>query len=200
MNSLKQVTKRLIADLNGLNQKFCFVGALAIGARGRVRQTIDADLALFIDKNQDPSQLIDSLINIGYGLNNVYKKKDSKKVSLIRLFAPESDNRLIELDFLISLCGIENEVVESAEVLEIWPGILAPIASMPSLIAMKARCQDLPERIQDKADLINLLLPFASEKDISSAKTMIKLMQERGFGDGRNIIMSFEKLLEEFNR
>jgi len=195
MSSLLSAVKTVIKDLNELNINYAFVGALALGARGRTRQTIDADIAVSIERDGSSEKLIDDLILKGYGVNNIYRNKSS--IALARLFAREAKDSLVELDFLFELCGIEKEVVSSAQKLEIWPDCSAPIATVSSLLAMKARCQDLPERIQDKADLITQLIPLANLNEIEEARNLIKLIEERNFNEGRDLLSSFNKLVKE---
>ena len=198
MSSLSLAVKNLVKDLKELNIRFAFVGALAMGARGRTRQTIDADLAISTGSNQLAEKLIEQLVLKGYGVNEIYK--DGEIIALARLFSKDDYSSLIELDFLFELCGIEKEVVDSAEELEIWPGLAVPIATMPALLAMKARCQELPERIQDKADLVNQLIPFASESDLEQARELIKLIETRGFNEGRKILSAFNQLVEQVKK
>lgn len=194
MSSLSLAVKTLVRDLTELKISYAFVGALAMGARGRTRQTIDADIAVSLADNNQAQDLVDALVLKGYGVNNIYK--DGERIVLARLFSANEESQLVELDFLIALCGIEREVVESAELMEIWPNLFAPIASMSALLAMKARCQELPERIQDKADLVNQLIPFSSEKDLQQARELIKLIEQRGFNEGRNLSLHFEQLVQ----
>ena len=198
MSSLSLAVKNLVKDLKELNIRFAFVGALAMGARGRTRQTIDADLAISTGSNQLAEKLIEQLVLKGYGVNEIYK--DGEIIALARLFSKDDYSSLIELDFLFELCGIEKEVVDSAEELEIWPGLTVAIATMPALLAMKARCQELPERIQDKADLVNQLIPFASESDLDQARELIKLIETRGFNEGRKILSAFNQLVEHVKK
>ena len=193
MSSLTVAVKDLVKDLTDLKIKFAFVGALAIGARGRTRQTIDADIAISLAPGELPQKLIDQLVIMGYGINNLYESKST--IGLARLFSKSPENSLVELDFLFALSGIEKEVVDTAEIFEIWPGLFAPIASVPALLAMKARCQELPERIQDKADLVTQLIPLSSDKDVIEARKLIKLIEDRGFNDGRNLLEEFDKLI-----
>ena len=198
MSSLSLAVKNLVKDLKELNIRFAFVGALAMGARGRTRQTIDADLAISTGSNQLAEKLIEQLVLKGYGVNEIYR--DDEIIALARLFSKDDYSSLIELDFLFELCGIEKEVVDSAEELEIWPGLTVAIATMPALLAMKARCQELPERIQDKADLVNQLIPFASESDLDQARELIKLIETRGFNEGRKILSAFNQLVEQVKK
>lgn len=197
-SSLSSAVKTLIRDLGELQVKFAFVGALAIGARGRTRQTIDIDIAVSLSSNEQTQELIDGLIIRGYGVNNLYK--DGNRVVLARLLSSNEESSLVEIDILFNLCGIESEVVDSAEILEVWPMFHVPIASMSALLAMKARCQELPERIQDKADLVNLLIPFSTEKEIQEARKLIKLIEERGFNEGRDLLSKFDDLVSSVSR
>lgn len=195
MSSLISAVKEVIRDLNQLNAKYAIVGALAIGARGRTRQTVDADFAVAVSDDATARKLLTSLLSRGYGESNLYQNQDTGKLVLARLFAPEKESRLIELDFLFDLCGIEAEVVNSAEKLEIWPDVIAPVATISALIAMKTRCQELPERIQDKADLMNQLIPDASIEELLEAQKLISLMQKRGYNEGRDLLGGFKDLL-----
>lgn len=196
-SSLSKALKCLVQDLDQLKVRYAFVGALAIGARGRTRQTIDIDIAISIvasDEISSPDILINQLILKGYGVNNIYKNEN--RIILARLFSSNDEFSLVEIDMLFELCGIEDEVVSSAEIIEIWSSVFAPIASMPVLLAMKARCQELPERIQDKADLLNQLIPFATEDEIKEARKLIKLMEDRGFNEGRELLVKFDELID----
>lgn len=162
MSSLSLAVKNLVKDLKELNIRFAFVGALAMGARGRTRQTIDADLAISTGSNQLAEKLIEQLVLKGYGVNEIYK--DGEIIALARLFSKDDYSSLIELDFLFELCGIEKEVVDSAEELEIWPGLTVAIATMPALLAMKARYLKTADSnaIEFISTLLSLLVIFRS--------------------------------------
>jgi len=198
VSSLVSAVKRVVQDLSELKVRFAIVGALAIGSRGRVRQTLDADIAVSLPDINKSDELINSLVLRGYGINNLYRNES--KLALARLFSPDNLNNLFEIDLLFDLCGIEQEVIDMAEVLEIWPGISAPIARMPALLAMKARCQELPERIQDKADLVNQLIPFATLSDIEEARILIQLVEQRGYNEGRSLLQDFNMLVASVKR
>lgn len=200
MNVLKPTVECLAKDLAELCIPFSVIGALAVGARGRARQTVDADFAIAVSEDRKARQLVDQLVLRGYGVSNLYENEFTKKLGLAKLFAPSTESQLIELDLLFDFCGIEAEVVSGAEPLEIWPGVTVPVASMPALLAMKARCQELPERIQDRADLVNQLLPYSSAQDVEEARSLIMLIQKRGYNEGRNLIDAFDNLVKQHGR
>lgn len=57
------------------------------------------------------------------------------------------------LDVLFASSGIESEVVGSAELLEVLPGLTVPVARIGHLIALKVLSRDDRDRHQDIADL-----------------------------------------------
>ena len=68
--------------------------------------------------------------------------------------------------------GIENEVVASADPLEVLPRLTVPVATTAYLIALKV----LAGRSQDLTDL-GYLIPMASLADLDDAREAVKLIQ-----------------------
>jgi hypothetical protein len=60
------------------------------------------------------------------------------------------------VDLLFASCGIEPEIAEGAETLEVLPKLLLPVASTGHLIAMKLLSRDDDTRPNDRADLMAL--------------------------------------------
>lgn len=196
MNRIAQGLEQISKDLLELKSDFALVGGLALGIRSIPRQTIDIDLAVVVNSESQLNSLVDTLVLKGYGISNLYKNEQTGKIFLAKLFLPNNDESyLIEVDILLDLCGIEKEVVQEAEYLQLWQGFGIKVASLPALIAMKARIQQLEDREQDKVDLKKYLLPIASLEDIEKAKELISLIVERGFNDGRDILSAFNDLV-----
>jgi hypothetical protein len=82
----------------------------------------------------------------------------------------------VVVDLLFASSGIENEVVASADRLEVLPRLTVPVATTAHLIALKA----LAGRNQDLTDL-SYLIPAASPTDLDDAREAVKLIQTRGF-------------------
>lgn len=85
-----------------------------------------------------------------------------KRLSGVRLAHKDSD---VVVDLLFASSGIENEVVASADRLEVLPRLTVPVAATAHLIAMKA----LAGRNQDLTDL-SYLIPAASPADLDDAR------------------------------
>jgi hypothetical protein len=115
-----------------------------------------------------------------------------ERLSGVRLVRKGSD---VVVDLLFASSGIENEVVASAERLEVLPRLTAPVATTAHLIALKV----LPGRGQDLTDL-GYLIPSASPTDLDAARDAVKLIQARGFDRGQDIVADLEKLIEDMGR
>src|SRR5262249_57193065 len=59
----------------------------------------------------------------------------------------------VMVDVLFATAGIEPEIVAAAEVLEVLPGILMPVATAGHLVVLKLLARDDENRPQDATDL-----------------------------------------------
>lgn len=98
------------------------------------------------------------------------------------------------VDLLFASSGIEPEIAAAAEQLEIFPGLVLPVARTGHLIALKLLARDDETRPQDLVDL-NGLLETAVPADISEARDAVRLITERGFNRDRNLSAALEQLL-----
>lgn len=102
----------------------------------------------------------------------------------------------IVIDLLFASSGIESEIVDSSERLEVFAGIEARVATRSHLMAMKVLARDDRTRPQDLDDLRSLLAK-ASAADIETTRALLLLITERGFARRRDLVESFELLLRE---
>jgi hypothetical protein len=91
--------------------------------------------------------------------------------------------------------GIEGEIVEEAELLEVLRELSIPVARTGHLIALKILSRDDEIRPQDVVDL-RALTKKASREEIARARKALKLIESRGFQRGRPLL----KLLEDFRK
>ena len=98
------------------------------------------------------------------------------------------------VDLLFASSGIEPEVAAAAEPLEIVPDVRLPVATVGHLIALKVLARDDATRPQDYADLRSLLAT-ASRTDLESARSAVRLIQERGFHRDRDLPSLLEGLV-----
>jgi hypothetical protein len=100
------------------------------------------------------------------------------------------------VDLLFASSGIEKEVVASAETIEVFPGVDAPVATIGHLIALKVLCRDDVTRPQDRVDL-RALLQTANKDDIGVARKALALVTERGANRGRDLLALLDATLLE---
>lgn len=89
------------------------------------------------------------------------------------------------LDLLFASSGIEAEVAAAAEPLEVFPGVVVPVAVVGHLLALKTPSASA-DRPQDSADLA-ALTAVASEADRALARAALALISERGAHRGRDL-------------
>ncbi|MGH7353020.1 MAG: nucleotidyl transferase AbiEii/AbiGii toxin family protein, partial [Candidatus Rokuibacteriota bacterium] len=92
--------------------------------------------------------------------------------------------------------GIEPEIVESAETLEILPGLRVPVAGVGHLLALKLLSRDDRTRPQDRVDLA-ALLRVATRADIDGARRGVALIHARGFQRDRDLSRDLERLIAQ---
>jgi hypothetical protein len=102
----------------------------------------------------------------------------------------------IYLDLLFAASGIESEVVNSADLVEILPNLEVKVASLSSLIAMKVLSSTNKHRRQDLLDLDNLIKD-ASEDEITEAGKLIQLIEDRGYNHNQDLSKLYLKMLSE---
>lgn len=90
--------------------------------------------------------------------------------------------------------GIEPEIARAAEATEIVAGLTLPIATTGHLIALKLLARDDELRPQDRADL-RALRSAATAADIEVAREAVRLITERGFARGRDLIAALDAVI-----
>lgn len=100
------------------------------------------------------------------------------------------------VDVLFATAGIEPEIVAAAEVLEVLPGLLMPVATAGHLVVLKLLARDDKTWPQDAADL-RALHAVLSAADRTAARTVAELIVDRGFARGRSLAALTEAFLAE---
>lgn len=101
------------------------------------------------------------------------------------------------VDLLFASSGIEGEVVASATEMEISRGLIVPVASVPSLIALKVLSANWQRRPQDVLDL-QKLISSASDAQIAASRELLSLIAERGYSRNKDLHGEFERYLADF--
>lgn len=192
MASVESALRMAVADLNAVNARWALVGGLAVSSRTVPRFTKDLDFVVAVTSDDEAEDMVHRLRPRDYNPLEVLEQDYVERRSGVRLVRKGSD---VIVDLLFASSGIENEVVASAERLEVLPRLTAPVATTAHLIALKV----LAGGSQDLTDL-GYLIPAASPADLDAAREAVKLIQARGFDRGQDIAADLEKLVEDMSR
>jgi Nucleotidyl transferase AbiEii toxin, Type IV TA system len=180
------------ADLEELGQRWALVGGLAVSARSEPRTTRDVDLVIAVESDRQAEKLIWELRGRGYSIIDHLEQDYVDHLATVRLGLPGQEEGGAVVDLLFASSGLEPEIVESAELLEVLPGLAVPVATLGYLLALKV----LAGRPQDITD-IQALLAQATAADIQHAREALLLISRRGFDRQKDLLAEFAKLLAE---
>jgi len=181
MNRLQEALIRVDTELRQLDIRWALVGGLAVSTRSEPRSTRDIDLVVSLDTDLEAERLVLSLRNHGYdifGSDGVLEQTNAERLATVRLESPHQ----VVVDLMFASSGIEDQIVGAAELVEVLPNLLVPVASRGHLIAMKV----LADRDQDRIDLRNLLA-HATAQDLLDAREALDLIDRRGFSRAKDL-------------
>ena len=187
MNPLAILMKRVAALLAEQRQPWALVGGLAVSVRTEPRFTRDVDLAVAVSDDHSAEVFVHRLTKAGFRVLATVEQETIHRLATARL-APTGDHSSpLMLDLLFASSGIESEVCAAAEILEVFPGISIPVASLPHLMALKTLARDDQTRPQDVADL-RQLMSAALPADLNAACEAVRLIELRGFNRSRHLV------------
>lgn len=99
----------------------------------------------------------------------------------------------IVVDVLFAGSGVEPEIVEAAELIEVVPGLTVPVATTGHLMALKVLARDDETRPQDLADL-RALLAVGTAEDLDLARTTLAMITRRGSHRDRDLAAALDAL------
>jgi len=191
LTDLEAALRQLVADLNSIEASYSLVGGLAVSIRAEPRLTRDADVAVSVKDDEQAEAVIRQLIVMGYRPGATIEHEATHRLAAIRLTHDERPATVVDLLFASS--GVEPEIVDQAEALEVLPGLVVPVARCGHLIALKLLARDDRNRPTDYDDL-RALAGVANEQDFSEASAILELITERGYNRGRNLEASLEEV------
>jgi hypothetical protein len=149
LTRLEQVLKRLGRDLDDLGSRWALVGGLAVSALAEPRTTRDVDVAVAAREDSDAEKIVRRLCASGYLLLEQLENAVSGRLATVRLVAPGEDpDAGIVVDLFFDYSGLEDEIIERAEILSLVQGLAVPVAQRGDLLALKvlaARPRDLED-------------------------------------------------------
>jgi hypothetical protein len=195
VNPFEGALRQLLADLGSV-RRFALVGGIAVATRTRPRFTADIDLAIVVADDREAEDVVRQLQARGYQPTVVVEQEARGRLATVRLELPRTHDASVVADLLFASSGIEAEVVSAAELLEIYPGLIAPVATTGHLLALKVLAL-APEREHDARDIGWLLLE-ATQLDLQEAQAALALIEQRGFNRGKDLAVEFRKLYDRF--
>ncbi|MFI5394887.1 MAG: nucleotidyl transferase AbiEii/AbiGii toxin family protein [Candidatus Binatia bacterium] len=142
MNRLAGALARLLGHLTICGVRGALVGGLAVSARAEPRLTRDLDLAVEVVSDAEAERLIQRLVTLGYATVAIIEQEHTHRLATVRLRLPGASERGVVADLLFASSGIEAEVVAAAEPLEVFPGVVVPVAQIGHLVALKLLARD----------------------------------------------------------
>jgi predicted nucleotidyltransferase len=193
---LQQSIAQIARDLAELDAPFALVGGLAVSSRVEPRFTRDVDLVVSAQTDLEVERLVFALLARGYRVDASIEQTSTGRLATVRTRPPGAGELIIDLLFASS--GIEDVIVERAEVLEVLQGIRLPVASCPALVALKvlARARTRP---QDDLDLAGLI-PLLSEPEVLEVEELLRLIAARGYSRGKRLGPEFKRLLKKWRK
>jgi hypothetical protein len=190
VSRLEGALRSIALELERIRRAWALVGGLAVSARAEPRFTRDIDLAVAAPRDQDAEALVRGLVGSGYRVLATLEQEAAGRLATVRLETPEEGPGAVVVDLLFASSGVEPEIVQEAEVLEVLPGLRVPVARGGHLLALKVLSVS-PKRPQDLVDILALLRE-ATPADIDQARRTAALIVKRGFGRGRDLVGDLE--------
>jgi hypothetical protein len=188
---LEKALIRLVADLQAGEFLWALVGGFAVTLRTEPRSTRDIDVVLAVADEQEASKAVLYLRVRGYRDHpdgGVIEHPDGR-LATVRLISPPVEGRTgAAVDILVASSGVEREVVEGADLLEVMPGVLSPVARAGHLLALKV----LAGRPKDVVDIQSLLRDI-DPAELQLAQETLGLIRIRGFHRDKDLLLELEK-------
>jgi hypothetical protein len=182
MNAVERALRDFL-DARPRDVSIAVVGGVAVSARTEPRFTRDLDFVVAITSDSQAEHYIFRLRQLGYEIDIALEQTKQQRLSVIRL---RHRGRGPLVDLLFATCGIEPEIVQAAEPMEIAAGIIANVAQVGHLLAMKLVSRDDKRRPQDRGDLA-ALAKVADATEWARADEAVRLINQRGFARNRDL-------------
>jgi hypothetical protein len=194
---VSRLERALAAAIEGLSgARFALVGGIAVSARTEPRFTRDLDLAVEARDDAAAEAMVRSMAQRGFRVGAIVEQDAVGRLATVRLIAPGEPDTGVVVDLLFASSGIETEIAQQADSLEVFSDLTAPVACTGHLIALKVLARDDVSRPQDLADL-RALLAVATPDDVSVARQGMELIAGRGFARGRDLTAALDLVIAE---
>lgn len=182
---LEESLHRLARDCEALQLQWALIGGFAVSARTEPRFTRDIDVCVLVADDTDAEATVMRLRRLGYAVESLIEHEYVDRLATVRMRPPVPGVVLIDLLFVSS--GIEPEIIQEAERVELVPGLALPIARAAHLVTLKLLARDDTTRPQDSADLI-ALRQVLSEDEEADLRRLVRAVVERGYHRDRDLV------------
>jgi hypothetical protein len=129
----------------------------------------------------------------GYGVLALLEQQALGRLATVRFAPPGAADDGVVLDLLFASTGIETEICQAAERLDLVPGVAVPVAAAGHLVAMKLLSRAV-HRLQDDIDLQHLRAVLTAE-DVRLAREGVTRVEALGANRGRPLRADLERYL-----
>jgi len=179
------------------HQAWALVGGLAVSVRTEPRFTRDLDLAVAVANDHAAEALVHRLHAAGFRALATVEQEAMHRLATARMAPDGEQPQGLMLDLLFASSGIETEICAEADLLQVFPDIVVPVARIHHLMALKALARDDQARPQDALDLRQLIVA-ARASDLALACDAARLIKARGFNRSRDIVEALTNAWREF--
>jgi hypothetical protein len=187
MSRLAETLSDVVAELDSRGRRFALLGGIAVSARAEPRFTRDLDFAVLVRDDQDAEVLIRDLAAAGFRVVMQVEQELVQRLATVRLIPPQEDDPGIVVDLLFASSGVESEVIDGAETLEVFPKVRVPVACRAHLLALKVLAHDERTRPMDGADIL-ALGRGARIGEFAEVERLLTLIAQRHFNRGRDLL------------
>jgi predicted nucleotidyltransferase len=193
------MTSRLFAVLQHIGRlltdagcRWALVGGLGVSVRAEPRFTRDIDLTVAVNTDDEAEALVRRILAEGFTVNTTLEHDVLRRLATVRLLPAGESADGIVVDLLFASSGIEPEICNAAESIEVASGVRVPVARAGHLLAQKILSRG-PERPQDDVDIRALMTDMTPlEKD--RCRVALLAVVARGAHRGKDLLAEFDEL------
>lgn len=178
---LSATLAELAGQLSAAGAGFAVVGGLAASAHGEARFTRDIDIVVAVSSDEEAETVVFVLTQHGYRVLATVEQDATHRLATARL----QHRSGVVCDLIFATCGIEREIVNGAESLELFEHTI-PTASAEAIVAMKV-LSATEQRPRDFADIESILRAH-SDLDEALVLRFLSTIAARGFARGQNLL------------
>ncbi len=172
---------------------FALIGGLAVSTRAEPRFTKDVDLAIVVSDDRHFERLVYQLRGAGFMIREQLNQVGDGRLATVRLASAQG-----WVDLLAANSGIEREVVDRAELIDLPGAGLIPVARVEELVALKLLSVK-PQRPLDQVDLESLIAINPS-LDFERVRALLRAITDRGYARDQDLFAKLDSLLRKVGR